>query len=80
MTLIWKEPPGRWAILNEDVIAELRSRPGEWALIREWPYRHGQTMKPPPADIEIRWVDRARRGQAPYSALYARARPKAGTA
>lgn len=76
MTLVWKNPPNGRRVFTNEVLEELRGNPGTWALIRSYPYSHGRHMKPPPADIEIRWVVYGHNTDHAYTELYARARPR----
>ena len=69
--LEWKAPPTRSnAVFDAETLAELRARPGEWALVRVYP-GHGTRTPKKPIDIEIQ-VRYLGGKSAPYVQLYAR--------
>ena len=74
MTLTWKDPPERRVVFTANILAELRTNPGRWALIRTYPYlgRSASTVKHP-TDIELRFNYKRSPNQ---TELYARAVPR----
>jgi hypothetical protein len=76
--LVWRDPPPdrRRRLLTAEIVEQLRARPGQWAVVREYPSRtaaKGQrVLAKHPADIEVRGVL-----EPPGSVLYARAKPPA---
>lgn len=69
MSVTWDDPPPRRnLVFGPDVLDELRSRPGRWALIRR--YRNHSHKPQHPADVELR-----HRYCGPEVLLYARSKP-----
>lgn len=72
MTLDWQPlPPSRQRVLTDEIITQLRTRPGEWALIRTYEGSRGGLVKKP-VDIEIVWRSQP---NPKRTLLYARAKP-----
>jgi hypothetical protein len=68
--LRWETPDSTRTriVFTEQLKAELRARPGEWAVVREYPNDGNSAPKTPPGfESQIRYVSRSR------SILYARA-------
>jgi hypothetical protein len=59
--LRWEDPaPARInAVFNAELVAELRRRPGAWAIVRTYRRSRGRHDVKHPADIELRWQYRA---------------------
>ena len=76
MTLLWQDPPERAnLVFNRRVVAELRSEPGRWALIRVYAGHSSRDVeqRKHPVDIELRAAYRTVEGRR-CTELYARAR------
>lgn len=72
MTVLeWREPPGRAGVVfDAETVAELRERPGEWALIRVYG-SHPSCRPKTPAGVECRFRYRSI-GGGRFAELYAR--------
>lgn len=72
--LRWEEPaPRAGLVLDPATVAELRERPGEWALIRVYGH-HKAHLPKRPAGVELRIRYRTIGGHH-FSELYARWMP-----
>ena len=70
--LAWQDPPERRnLVLDSETVAELRSRPGEWALIRRQPGHRSPTFKHP-VDVEVRCHYVGGRGDVKVTEIYVR--------
>lgn len=72
MTVLeWRDPPERAnAVINRVTVAELRERPGEWALVRVYG-DHRSSLPKTPAGVEVRYRCRSI-GGGRFTELYAR--------